>query len=371
MSFLVLDKLTKRYEQSVAVDSLSLAVERGEFIALLGPSGCGKTTTLQMIAGFVEPSAGRIVLDGKDLARTKPSQRGLGIVFQSYALFPHMTAAQNVAFGLQMRKLGAAEVERRVQEVLELVGLAGLAGRYPRRMSGGQQQRVALARALVIKPQILLLDEPLSNLDAKLREGMQIELRQIQRALGTTTVLVTHDQGEAMALADRIVVMNQGRAEQIGAPHQTYEWPATPFVADFLGKTNLLAGRVDARRQQLDIAGAHWMLTAEQRQALAQVASSRDDDAAAREMAVHVTLRPEKIRLLPAGMVALGPSIEAQVRTRIFQGNHWLYQVSALGQTLTVIAQNSGHTPPGEGEPVRLSWAAEDLRLRPAPAGVV
>jgi putative spermidine/putrescine transport system ATP-binding protein len=364
VSFLVLDKLTKRYDAAVAVDSLSLAVERGEFIALLGPSGCGKTTTLQMIAGFVEPSSGGITLDGRDLTRVKPAQRGLGIVFQSYALFPHMTAAENVAFGLEMQRLGAAEIRRRVDEVLQLVGLAGLAERYPRRMSGGQQQRVALARALVIKPQILLLDEPLSNLDAKLREGMQIELRQIQRTLGTTTVLVTHDQGEAMALADRIVVMNKGRAEQIGAPHQTYEWPATPFVAEFLGKTNLLAGSVDASRAQLTIGGARWALSAQQRTSLAPAAGG----ASAGEMAVQITLRPEKIRLLPAGTGTDQPGIDGQVRTRIFQGNHWLVQVTALGQTVTVIAPNNGQPVPAEGEPVRLAWAAGDSRLRPAPS---
>ena len=195
-----------------------------------------------MIAGFVEPTAGAILLEGRDLLAVKPARRGLGIVFQSYALFPHMTVAENVAFGLEMQGVAAAERTRRVAETLELVGLAAFAGRFPRQLSGGQQQRVALARALVIRPQILLLDEPLSNLDAKLREDMQIELRQIQRTVGTTTILVTHDQAEAMALSDRIVVMNHGRAEQIGPPHEAYERPATPFVASFLGKTNLVNG---------------------------------------------------------------------------------------------------------------------------------
>ena len=192
-----------------------------------------------MIAGFVEPSGGAIRLEGRDLLAVKPAKRGLGIVFQSYALFPHMTVAENVAFGLEMQGVAAAERTRRVGETLELVGLGAFAGRFPRQLSGGQQQRVALARALVIRPQILLLDEPLSNLDAKLREEMQIELRQIQRTVGTTTILVTHDQAEAMALSDRVVVMNHGRAEQIGPPHEAYERPATPFVASFLGRTNL------------------------------------------------------------------------------------------------------------------------------------
>src|SRR6185312_33366 len=220
MAFLALDRLTKRYGEAVAVDRLSLTVEKGEFVSLLGPSGCGKTTTLQMIAGFVAPSGGAVMLDGADLLATKPAKRDLGIVFQSYALFPHMTAAENVAFGLEMRGVSRGEREERVAEALALVGLTALAGRFPRSMSGGQQQRVALARALVIRPRVLLLDEPLSNLDAKLREEMQVELRQIQRTVGTTTILVTHDQGEAMALSDRIVVMSQGRIEQIGSPQE-------------------------------------------------------------------------------------------------------------------------------------------------------
>src|SRR5947209_3015746 len=244
MSFLVLQSLTKRFGDAAAVDGLSLTVEKGELVSLLGPSGCGKTTTLQMIAGFVEPSAGTIRLGQRDLTKVKPALRGLGIVFQSYALFPHMTAAQNIAFGLQMRNIAKAEQAKRVTDVLTLVGLAGFSDRYPRRMSGGQQQRVALARALVIKPDVLLLDEPLSNLDAKLREEMQVELREIQRTVGTTTILVTHDQAEAMALSDRIVVMNRGRAEQIARPTEIYQRPASAFVANFLGKINVLPAKL-------------------------------------------------------------------------------------------------------------------------------
>src|SRR5690348_15136215 len=233
MSFLVLDGLTKRYGAVAVVDNLSLSIEQGEFLSLLGPSGCGKTTTLQMIAGFVEPTAGAITLDGADLLAVKPAKPGLGIAFQSYALFPHMTVGENVAFGLVLRGAARGERARRVAQALDLVGLSGFAERFPRSLSGGQQQRDALARALVIRPRVLLLDEPLSNLDAKLREEMQIELRQIQRSVGTTTILVTHDQSEAMALSDRIVVMNKGRAEQIGRPNEVYEQPATPFVANF------------------------------------------------------------------------------------------------------------------------------------------
>ena len=304
MSFLVLENLSKRFGPHLAVDGLSLGVEKGEFVSLLGPSGCGKTTTLQMIAGFVGPTSGAVRLEGRDLLAMKPARRGLGIVFQSYALFPHMTVAENVAFGLEMQGVAAAERTRRVGETLELVGLTAFTGRFPRQLSGGQQQRVALARALVIRPQILLLDEPLSNLDAKLREEMQIELRQIQRTVGTTTILVTHDQAEAMALSDRIVVMNHGRAEQVGPPHEAYERPATPFVASFLGKTNLLDG---------------------------------------------ATVRPEKIWFAAAGLAG-------KVRTRIFQGNHWLYQIDTPGGLVTVIRQNSGEPMPAEGEAVHLAW---------------
>jgi len=308
LAFLELEKLSKAFGTHIAVDGLTLRVEKGEFVSLLGPSGCGKTTTLQMIAGFVEPTSGAIRLAGKDLVATKPAKRGLGIVFQSYALFPHMTVTENVGFGLEMQGVSASERTTRVGETLELVGLAAFAGRFPRQLSGGQQQRVALARALVIRPQILLLDEPLSNLDAKLREGMQIELRQIQRTVGTTTILVTHDQAEAMALSDRIVVMNHGKAEQIGPPHEAYEKPATAFVANFLGKTNLVNG---------------------------------------------TTVRPERISFATSGVSG---ALAGTVRTRIFQGNHWLYQVETASGLVTVIRQNTGETMPGEGAAVHLAW---------------
>ncbi len=354
-AFLELDRLTKRYDGSVAVDALSLEVAQGEFVALLGPSGCGKTTTLQMIAGFIEPTSGAIRLEGQDLVAVKPSARGLGVVFQSYALFPHMTVAQNVGFGLEMRRVGVEERRERIAQTLAMVGLGALADRYPRRMSGGQQQRVALARALVVAPRILLLDEPLSNLDAKLREEMQIELRQIQKTLGTTTILVTHDQGEAMALADRIVVMNKGRAEQIGPPHETYEWPATPFVADFLGKTNLLAATVGPDRRSLEIGAARWRL-----------------DAPHDGGPVGVSIRPEKMHVVGAtpGEATDAPRLAGVVANRIFQGNHWIYQVAlddraaTDGRPLTIIRQNDGGEPPAEGARVNVGWAAADMRLR-------
>ena len=244
MTFLVLERLSKKFGEQIAVDRLSLAVGKGEFVSLLGPSGCGKTTTLQMIAGFQPPTSGAITLDGHDLIAVKPAQRGLGIVFQSYALFPHMTAAENVAFGLEMQGVARAEREARVKQTLALVGLAAFADRFPRRLSGGQQQRVALARALVIQPRILLLDEPLSNLDAKLREEVRIEIRELQRQLGLTTIMVTHDQEEALTVADRLVVMAEGEIRQIGSQRDLYERPTDRFVAGFVGRSTFLQGRV-------------------------------------------------------------------------------------------------------------------------------
>jgi putative spermidine/putrescine transport system ATP-binding protein len=346
MSHLVLDGLSKHYGDTVAVDAISLAVQRGEFVSLLGPSGCGKTTTLQMIAGFTEPSGGGVTLDGRDLLAVPAAQRGLGVVFQNYALFPHLTVAQNVAFGLEMRKVAKADIRSRVEEALALVGLAGMAARHPAQLSGGQQQRVALARALVIRPALLLLDEPLSNLDAKLREEMQIELRRIQRAAGVTTVMVTHDQSEALALSDRVVVMHDGRIEQDAAPLQAYEHPASGFVCDFLGKANLFAlERVDGRRASIG------PLQLELPDALAAHARP----------GARVLVRPEKITFAPQADDALG----ATVKSRVFQGNHWLYQLdTSLGDVL-VIRQNDGGPRPGEGERVHLRWRADDMRAVP------
>jgi putative spermidine/putrescine transport system ATP-binding protein len=344
MTFLVLDDLSKRFGEHTAVDKLSLGVEKGEFVSLLGPSGCGKTTTLQMIAGFHRPTSGAITLAGGDLIGVAPAKRGLGIVFQSYALFPHMTAAENVAFGLEMQGVARAEREERARQTLALVGLSAFADRYPRRMSGGQQQRVALARALVIRPRILLLDEPLSNLDAKLREEMQIELRQIQRTLSTTTLLVTHDQSEAMALSDRIVVMNQGRVEQIAKPHEAYERPATPFVANFLGKTNLLRAIIEGEggSRRAAIGDGTWSTSLGQGLMLA-------------------TIRPEKIAFADGDARC---ALSGSVKTRIFQGNHWLFQIATPAGVVTVIRQNTGESAPSEGATVRITWRAEDMSLR-------
>ena len=244
MARLELINLSKRYGEHGVVAGVTLDVVDGEFLVLLGPSGCGKTTTLRMIAGLVEPSGGAARIGGQDVTYLPPWRRNTGMVFQSYALFPHMTVAENVAFGLEMRKLVKPEIEARAKEALRLVRLEGYAARLPRQLSGGQQQRVALARALAIRPDVLLLDEPLSNLDAKLREEVRIEIRELQRQLGLTTIMVTHDQEEALTVADRLVVMAEGEIRQIGSQRDLYERPADRFVAGFVGRSTFLDGRV-------------------------------------------------------------------------------------------------------------------------------
>ncbi|MFT8244718.1 ATP-binding cassette domain-containing protein [Roseomonas sp. BN140053] len=243
---LTLERLERRFGSGApAVDGVSLELPQGALLALLGPSGCGKTTTLRIIAGLERPDAGRVLVAGRDVSALPPHRRNMGVVFQSYALFPHMTALGNAAFGLEMRGVGRAERQARAREALEMVGLGGYAERKPRALSGGQQQRVALARALAIRPDLLLLDEPLSALDAKLREGVRDEIRALQQKLGTTAVFVTHDQTEALAMADLVAVMNRGRIEQIAAPEEVFERPATPFVATFVGRATRFAGTVE------------------------------------------------------------------------------------------------------------------------------
>ncbi len=334
MAFLQLNALSKRYGAVDAVVATDLAVEKGEFVSLLGPSGCGKTTTLQMIAGFVDVSGGQILLDGRDITHAKPASRGLGVVFQSYALFPHMSVRDNVAFGLKMRKVPAGEIASKVKTVLELVRLASHAERYPRELSGGQRQRVALARALVIEPPVLLLDEPLSNLDANLREEMQFEIRRIQCAVGITTLMVTHDQAEALSISDRVVVMQAGRVTQIDAPYKLYEHPRTRFISDFVGKANLLAGDYDEfGTPQVRHTGGDGPLV--------------------------LSLRPEKIQLVDAGAGRL----QGKVLDRYFFGSQWLYRVqTALGE-ITVVRSNDGSAPLGCGAAVGLDWHAELLRV--------
>jgi putative spermidine/putrescine transport system ATP-binding protein len=258
MARLELINLSKRYGEHTVVAGVTLDVADGEFLVLLGPSGCGKTTTLRMIAGFVEPSDGTTRIGGVDVTWRPPWHRNTGMVFQSYALFPHMTAAENVAFGLEMRKLAKAEIAARAREALRLVRLEAYAERLPRQLSGGQQQRVALARALAIRPDVLLLDEPLSNLDAKLREEVRIEIRELQRQLGLTTIMVTHDQEEALTVADRLVVMAEGEIRQIGSQRDLYERPTDRFVAGFVGRSTFLQGRVTAPGAFETAGGLHF-----------------------------------------------------------------------------------------------------------------
>ncbi len=297
-----------------------------------------------MIAGFVTPTAGSVMLEGTDLTRVAPNRRGVGIVFQSYALFPHMTVAGNVAFGLEMRGIPRAQRQERVARALEQVHLAPLGTRYPRQLSGGQQQRVALARALVIEPRLLLLDEPMSNLDAKLREDMQIELRRLQRSLGITTVMVTHDQAEAMALSDRIAVMRAGQIVQVDTPRAAYENPADDFAATFLGKSNMVRGQ--ASSGTIALPGGLTL--------------PAPDGVA--DGAVLCTLRPEKLWITPAST----GQVQATLQSRMFLGSHWLFQLdSALG-VLLVYQQNTTHAPPEEGETVGLDWHPSSLRVLPA-----
>ncbi|TKC92298.1 ABC transporter ATP-binding protein [Trinickia terrae] len=355
MPFLTLTDLTKSFGDLVAVEDVNLSVEKGEFVSLLGPSGCGKTTTLQMIAGFVEVTRGRIALDGQDLTRMKPNHRGLGIVFQSYALFPHMSVAENVGFGLDMRGVDKAERAERIRAALSLVRLDALAHRFPRELSGGQRQRVALARALVIEPPVLLLDEPMSNLDAKLREDMQFELRTIQRKIGTTTIMVTHDQSEALSISDRVVVMEAGRITQIDTPYRAYERPENHFVSQFIGKANLMPGTVaahDGDTIRIDL-GHDLSETGRTAHLSPDLRQVRIGDR------VSLCIRPEKLRLCAPGAGRLA----ATVTSRYFLGSQWLYCVdSVLGEVL-VCCQNEGVEPLAEGAPVGVDWHSDAVRM--------
>ena len=342
MTHLALHGLSRAYAGRPAVVDLSLAVERGSLVALLGASGCGKTTTLRMVAGLETPDAGRVVVDGRDVTGLAPHRRRMGVVFQSYALFPHMTAAGNVAFGMEMHGIDRAERARRCAEMLALVGLAEHSAKKPRQMSGGQQQRVALARALAIEPVVLLLDEPLSALDAKLREELRVEMRAIQRRVGATTLFVTHDQSEALAMADLVAVMEHGRIAQLGPPVEVFERPASPFVAAFVGRSARFAGRV--RDGGIEIAGG--ML-----RAAALPASG----------GVEVFVRPHRIRVL-------GPDETAD---NIVEGH--LAAIDYTGEVAQLVIDSpSGRFPVdlgtadgdwrglAPGAALRLGWRAAD-----------
>jgi iron(III) transport system ATP-binding protein len=328
-AFLDLQHLTKIFTARGAVravDDASIAIDKGELVTLLGPSGCGKTTTLRMIAGFELPDEGQIVLDERDITSVPPNRRDTAMVFQSYAIFPHLTVDENIAYGLRVKRMPSAEVRRRVDAIAEVAGLEGLLRRQPNQLSGGQQQRVALARALVMEPKVLLFDEPLSNLDAKLRVQMREQIRSLQQRFGITAVYVTHDQAEAMALSDRIVVMNQGKVEQIASPTEIYLHPATPFVAEFIGQANFLPGRLESVQSGTARVSALGQVVEAEIQAGTGYASGES---------VTLVIRPEWLNMSANG--AAGAGVPGEVRRAVFLGSVAEYDVQvAEGTTLTV-----------------------------------
>ena len=340
-----LRRLVKRYGAVLALDDVSLGIRPGEFFTLLGPSGCGKTTTLRAIAGFVAPDAGDVLIDGASVTRVPPHRRRVGMVFQHYALFPHRTVAQNVAFGLRMQGVDKADIARRVAEALALVQLPGYDARYPRQLSGGEQQRVALARALVTRPAVLLLDEPLGALDKKLRDHMKIELKRLQREVSVTTIYVTHDQEEALTMSDRIAVMHGGRVEQVATPRALYETPATAFVAGFIGNINLVHGR----------AGGDGTVECD------GVKLFASGSAPAGAM-VRVALRPERVKLTPVDQ--LDTMLAMTVEHVVYQGETVRYLLRSESG-LRLQAVELGDVRFSVGARVRAGWATEDARIIP------
>jgi len=342
MARLDIQKLVKRYGDFHAVKDVSLSVADGEFLVLLGPSGCGKTTTLRMVAGFIEPTSGEVKLGGTDVTLLPPWKRNAGMVFQSYALFPHLTVAQNVAFGLEMRKLPKADIDKRVEEALALVRLSGFGGRLPRQLSGGQQQRVALARALAIRPDVLLLDEPLSNLDAKLRQEVRVEIRELQRQLGLTTVMVTHDQEEALTMADRLVVMNEGSVHQVGTQRDLYERPADRFVAGFVGRTTFLGGTVESAGRFRTDGGLSLAVP---------------DGPAGK---ASLSLRPERIEIAARPLAGLDNDLPGTVEFVSYLGAQIDIHVrlSPADRLVVQIANRADGFAPEVGQQVHVGWQA-------------
>lgn len=348
--------VTKVFDNGViAVDRVSLQIARGEFFSLLGPSGCGKTTTLRMIAGFEYPTEGEILIEGQRMGQTPPFRRNVNTVFQNYALFPHMTVFENIAFGLRMKRVPQDETARRVREALQLVRLSGFEDRYPRQLSGGQQQRVALARALVNRPRVLLLDEPLGALDLKLRKEMQLELKHLQMTVGITFIYVTHDQEEALTMSDRIAVMNAGRVLQVGSPVEIYERPTSRFVADFIGESNFLTGqvsRVNGREATILVDGKFPV----------QVCGS---SAPSPGTSVTIAIRPEKIRLFPLEANESRPPFHGRIEEVIYIGTDTFYVVRVSDNlSVRVRIQNeqnqlNGGTLLPIGSLVTLNWAPE------------
>jgi spermidine/putrescine transport system ATP-binding protein len=349
-----LRSVTKRFGEVVAVDDLSLEIAKGGFFTMLGPSGCGKTTTLRMVAGFEEPTAGDVRIEGETVVALPPFKRPTNTVFQSYALFPHLSVKGNVAFGLRRQGVGKAEIDRRVTEELERVGLARETNRRPAQLSGGQQQRVALARALVNFPKVLLLDEPLGALDLKLRKGLQVELKRIQREVGITFVYVTHDQEEALTMSDGIAVMNHGRIEQVDDPESVYERPATTFVAGFIGVSNLMPGKVTASgdRGEVELDNGVRVQTG--------VDGLRPGDRC------HAVVRPEKLQIDDGR--ADGPSVDGLVESSIYLGTSTQLIVRLPDEVpITVLVPNADEAErqrlPGGGAKVKLSWAPQHMHV--------
>ena len=351
MAYLDINHLEKSFGSVRVVKDFSLGIEQGEFISLLGPSGCGKTTVLRMVAGFETPSSGSISIEGADIVRLRPNQRKIGMVFQAYALFPNMTVGENVAFGLKVAGVGRAERDERVEEMLSIIGLGRFGQRYPFQLSGGQQQRVALARALAVRPRVLLLDEPLSALDAKIRTSLRAEIRQIQQRLGITTIFVTHDQEEALSISDRVVVMNGGIAEQVGTPFEIYNHPATPFVASFVGTLSTLDGIVKSRRSGAVEAGGTLF---------DKLTLPPDAGDGAR---VRIALRPESLRLNKRDSdLALDGTITAVT----FLGSVIRIEMDIAGSQMALDTFNDPtRPPPAVGKPLTVHVAPETILVMP------
>jgi spermidine/putrescine ABC transporter ATP-binding subunit len=346
-----LSHLSKHYGRTVAVEDVSLDVAPGELVALLGPSGCGKTTTLRMIAGFVRPTGGAIRIGGRDMTALPPHRRNTGMVFQSYALFPHLSVAENIAFGLKRRGAPREEIRRRVNEIVAVLRLEGLEQRLPRQLSGGQQQRVAVGRALVINPAVLLLDEPFSNLDAQLRESTRVEMRRLQQRLGITTVFVTHDQAEALSIADRIAVMNAGRIEQVGNPMAVYRQPASRFVANFIGRANLFDGTVVERG-----------LSGTRARSSDGVVLHCDTPVGAREATFLV--RPESIRLFGPNAAQDVNAVAGRVDILSFQGpTSHIEVVTEAGRQLLVELSGEAAQEVRAGQRVTATWDSSSVAL--------
>jgi putative spermidine/putrescine transport system ATP-binding protein len=353
---LVLHDLRKDFGTIAAVDGIDLEVRRGEFLTLLGPSGSGKTTTLRMVAGFMAPTSGSIEIDGTDMTRVPPYRRDVGMVFQNYALFPHMTAADNVAFPLRMRRRPAAEIKARVAEALELVKLGSHGDRYPRQLSGGQQQRIALARAVVFEPRLLLMDEPLGALDRKLRESLQLEIIRVSRELGATVLYVTHDQEEALVMSDRIAIFSMGRIEQLGSGEDLYDRPASLFVADFIGESNILRGTYET-----DGGAGGWMTHEGARWRVGGAAAAGSDIAGGATAALVV--RPERMRILDGEAVGQDVNtLDATVDEVLYLGPDTKYQLALpSGQRIAIREPREANARELQrGDRVRVGWSVDD-----------